>query len=158
MKCPYCDYTNNRTYRLRLHNTYCHPDKHPFDLEYIIIKERYPNLDIDLLIVRYLEKKETALGLQAQGLFVKHFLTVIGVARRPAQDNSLHGAIKWNNASEQDRFEGYVQANISKLRKAGVEDMDEAVLALRLIAHIKKKIAKAKEPEPEPEIEERLYK
>lgn len=157
IKCPWCDHKSQNIGRYRKHGLWAHPDKHQYDLELYIVRSRNPNLDIDLLITRYLEKKETILGLQKQGIYVKHFLRNIGVMRHPREDSGIGGAKTWNEASQEERFAGYLKADLTRLRNAGVTDLDEVMTALKLIKYAQKQLAKAKEPPKPEEPEERLY-
>lgn len=155
--CPECEFREKHTTKLRKHFKDKHPEAHPHDLEYRIVTTINPQLDVDLLLVRYLDQLETVIGLKKQGIFVKHFLENIGVARSDKDDKSLMSRMKWEKASKERKFEVALNRQLTWLKKDGLfDELSEVVTALKLIRYAKNELAKAQEPEPVPEPEEKL--
>jgi hypothetical protein len=141
-----------------------------------LVQQRYPTLDIDALVQRYVDRLETMIGLQYQGLFIKKFLNIIGVARSAQADKVLMGILKRNpdcktaedvtrayanrlvhtfrNASPEVRFQGYLNRENSKLEKNGHAELIEPITALKTIKFIREQLQEARQQAVEPDTEE----
>lgn len=159
LHCPECDYCSKRSTYLRMHYKEKHPTAHPYDLEYRIITTVNPELDVDLLLVRYLDHKETVIGLNKQGIFVKHFLQKIGVARTDRDDKALMGRMKLAHRTDEQILKTNINKSLVHYRNKNfdeeeLEEIAAILTTLKLVKYVKKKMAEASEPkapkEPEP--------
>lgn len=151
--CPICNQSFSRTRgaRLREHYYKHHPEAHPYDLEYHMLTSKNPHLNVDLLLTRYLDREETVIGLQKQGIFAKHFLQNIGVARYHNEDKQIQGRQKWSAFSVERKFESFVKGEMSRLRNRGIqEELCEIVASLMTIKFAKKQLERARNPEEKP--------
>lgn len=148
---------------LREHVWGHHKEITPEILERHIVQTRYPSLDIDYIVQRYKDRLETMIGLQYQGIFIKKFLQTIGVARHPQADKGLMRFLKphmktpeevtramadelcykFLKASAETRFEGYLNRDISVLKKQGHDALIPIVRTLKLIQFTKKQLSAA---------------
>lgn len=143
------------------------------EFERYLVEMRYPDLDLDALVQRYTDRLETMIGLQYQGIFIKKYLQVIGVARHPQADKSLMGFHKRNpgmktaeevraamekhligkfrNASPEVRFQGYLNRDKAVLEKKGQADLIPAIETLKTIKFVKQQLQEALETAREDE-------
>jgi hypothetical protein len=153
-RCTECDYyCRDKTTTLRNHFEKCHPEVHRHDIEYHIVTTNNPQLDVDLLLVRYLDHQETIHGLNKQGIFVKHFLQSVGVARSNKDDMALMGRMKKALRTPEQNFDKELRRRITWLKKSGAasEELEAAITALKLIDFTKKMLARTPEKPKEPE-------
>lgn len=133
---------------------------------------RYPHLDIELIVQRYIDRLETMIGLQYQGIFIKHYLRVIGVLRHPQADKTLMRYLKnpkvktpedlraemeaqlvgkFREASPEVRFQGYLNRENSILEKKGQAELIPAITTLKTIKFVKQQLEAAREAGQEAE-------
>lgn len=163
--CLWCQHVNGWTsaQKLREHVHSRHQDVSAEELERHAVMTRYPDLELDKEIQRYRDRLETLIGLQRRGIFIKKYLKTIGVLRNWRADISLLGFLKpemqtaedvrkamedglvgkFREASAEKRFEGYLNRDLSVLRKAGHEDLVPIVRALKVIKFTKKQLESA---------------
>lgn len=169
--CPYCEESKKgkpkKPQDFRLHVQAKHKEIPAAQYERYLVQCRYPTLDIDALVARYVDRLETMIGLQYQGLFIKKYLKTIGVARHPQADKGLMGILaknpgiktaedvrkafensligKFREASPIDRFKGYLNRDIAILENKGQSDLIEPIKALKTIKFIKQQLEAARE-------------
>lgn len=173
--CPVCkgDKGWNNSSDFRVHVRKYHPEISEIELERYMVGFRYPHVDIDRIVQRYVDRLETMMGLQNQGIFIKKYLQTLGVARDYRADLSLMGLHKrfpgletpedirkayerqlvgtFREASPEKRFEGYLNRENSKLEKAGQGDLIPAISTLKTIKFVKQRLQEALEPDGNPE-------
>ena len=164
--CPYCENGTDRDAQtFRRHIVNHHPDISELEYERYIVGCRYPTIDIEWLVQRYVDRLETMIGLQRKGIFIKKYLQTIGVARDWRSDLSLMGILKrypdvqtaedvraayeqdligkFRKASPEQRFQGYLNRENSKLEKAGQADLIEPITTLKTIKFVKQRLQDA---------------
>lgn len=166
-KCKWCDHPHKYkgTNKLRVHVKRYHPEITPAEYERYFVETRYPDLDLDALVERYKSRLETMIGLQYKGIFIKHYLKTIGVARHHNADKCLMRYLKHNPQTEEElvklmrgalvetqlkkatpesKFLEITKRDITVLRKKGCpEELIPVVEQLKLIKFTKKRLAEA---------------
>jgi hypothetical protein len=128
-----------------------------------MVLTRYPDLELDREIKRYTDRLETLIGLQRRGIFIKKYLKVTGLLRHWRSDLALLSVLKpgvetaedvrqafedqligrFREAPAEQRFEGYLNRDLSVLAKSGHEALIPAVRALKIINFTKKQLEEA---------------
>lgn len=161
--CPHCgDGKTRDAQNTRIHIRNYHPEISEVEYERYIVGCRYPTIDIEWLVQRYVDRLETMVGLQRKGIFVKKYLQTIGVARDWRADLSLMGILKrypdvqtaedvraayehdligkFRKASPEQRFQGYLNRENSKLEKSGQAELIETISTLKTIKFVKQRL------------------
>jgi hypothetical protein len=165
-RCKWCDHKGHtRAQKLREHVHSKHEEVSAEELERHLVLIRYPDLELDNEIQRYRDRLETLIGLQRRGIFIKKYLKTIGVLRNWRADLAILAFVKpgmqtaeevrqamtdglvnkFRNASPEARFEGYLNRDLSVLKKSGHEDLIPAVRALKIINFTKNQLDAALE-------------
>lgn len=153
-KCPCCEYQNVKAVGVRMHVKRKHKEILDIDLEYDLVRQRYPDMCIDDLILRYLEKEETMITLLKKKILPKKFFETIGIIRTAQEDKGIMSVIsrrkKYYKESPEYRFEKqYLKRETNKMEKLGLPELIPAVTVLRTIQFMQRQAKKAKEIEAE---------
>lgn len=149
--CPVCGYASVKAVYQREHlQRNCWKHIRQEDLEYELVRQRYPDMDIDDLILRYLEKEETMISLSKKKILPKKFFETIGILRTSQVDKAIMSVIsrknKYYKTSPEYRFEvQYLPREINKVIKLGLPELVPAVTALKTIKFIQRQTKKTKE-------------
>lgn len=149
--CPVCGYASVIAEYQREHlQNVCWKHVRAEDLEYELVRQRYPGMDIDDLILRYLEKEETMITLLKKKILTKKFFETIGILRTSQVDKGIMSVISrrknFFKTSPEHRFEvQYLPREINKVIKLGLPELIPAVTALKTVKFKLRQAKKAKE-------------
>lgn len=173
--CKICG-ESTKTKDLRRHISQSHgEDLQEVDVERLILESKYIgyNIDIDYWVQRYVDRLETKLGLQHQGLYMGSYLKALGVLRSSQTDQAISARLRekakhgddykkvvkarmidtFLEMKEKDpeyKFDMYLLRDTVKLRNKGAtEELIDVYKTLRTVKHIKNKIEEARKKEEE---------
>jgi hypothetical protein len=150
-----------------------HPEISEIAMERHMMETRYPELDIDAMVQRYVDRLETHIGLLEKGYYFKKYLQVLGVLRDWRRDCALLGlhrrnpwiktaddvkkafadelVNKFRKASPEARFQAYLNRDNAILENKGQADLIGPMTALKTIKFIKQRLQEALEEEKKPD-------
>lgn len=100
--CTECDYSSIKSGNMRRHFHKYHPEANQAPLEKHILQVRYPTVDFDEAVQRYIDRKETVWTMMHKGYRLTRYLRLLGVLRSVYEDIPIHATIKYGSASPFD--------------------------------------------------------
>lgn len=145
---------------MRRHVVKMHPEFPVIEFEYGLAKVRYPEVNLEELTERYRSRLETIFTIRDKGIFIEKLLTVLGILRTRQADVSLSRVLKkgaktpedvkriyteslvgtFLKKSKEQRFKGYLNRDMARLRNEGLEELIPAATALKVTKFIRERL------------------
>ena len=95
--CTECEYSSIKSGNMRRHFYKYHPGSNQVPLEKHILEVRYPGVDFDGEVQRYLDRKETVWTMMDKGYRLTRYLRLLGVLRSVYEDVGVQNTIKYGS-------------------------------------------------------------
>lgn len=138
----------DKSQKLREHMySKCWKGRRPEDIEYELATQRYPNLNLEDVMIAYLDQEETVVTLKKKKIILNKFFEATGILRRKEIDYAIRSV-----KSRKENYykiplvyryvKQYLPKEINKVIELGLPELVPALTALKMIQFHKRQAKK----------------